>query len=716
MGNYVYVVWTYGNNVYGSKIHRTTGVVDPAVSNIVIATTALPTLYPKIVTAPDNTLYLVWRNGTRVAGSAVSYLAQRLDANLAKVTWNGSLTNKIVSRSTSYYLDIDVSDLADVAMDTSTNLYCIWSARTTAGAGLSKVFSSKINCYNGAFTHLWGSAGTDVQMSLGGTDITYPDLAIANTIGYVSYRVSGGNAYIQKFTLSDGLTNTFTRYLAYGAYDTPLACFRTTDTELYANVSPNSPRIRRFNQLPVNNITWDRNYNTDKVYLSEFGYRTLGTIPGVIRDVKIYQDVVVQNTGAYTKYWYSPNGGATAYYAGQINPANGTLLITGNTNLSTNFRLYIIANNDSNNGINNSQLRKITYEAIKLFLGDISVGHVPNGSDAMGNIVINNDGLNQTMNAYVYNTNNSSAYAYFFIKNNGNISNTEVINSQNYRYRLKVMGNAGNANWDVEYWLCDVNGNTNRNITASITNAGMITNLKPFYDNEWMIIKVLLTPSSSLSTGSSFAATLKVYGEAGPDGANIYQLHDVAICNAVISLANPDLMAQVKGMQAIGYGIQSDGSGQEVEWSADTNVYREYKVHLRNAGGTSGIKVTGMTNPNKALWDISYYINGTSNVTIIMTNGTGITKALGNEAFFSNIIVKIRSKNNPAPINATARVQLTAQSTLDAGKIDKVWLKFRAIQTRPDVAVYPGTYGGKGLQTLNSNQYFSTNFSDTQCD
>lgn len=691
-GNYLYVFYTSGNFVYGQRVKKSDGSL--VGGPVQINTVSTATRYARAELGQDGKLYVLWRS------TAIRVYMQRLQTNsMAKLSWGGTTADHIINTATNsytaatYYYNSDNG--LNMDMDTNNNIYIVWSAKRDNAVS---IYGMAVNYSNtNTFQRTWAS---DVRMSPGVSGDVYPDVAISFGTAYLAYVIHDADkndqTMIQKFNRSTGSTNIAggMRYSSY-SHDVRIGCFKK-DSYLYQNAY-SSCALRKYDN--VNNVIWTKSYN-DRQYATLFYYSTLGILPGTVKEARVIQDAMTWPSGALTKYWISPNGGASIYGPVTLNSGNGAIASFPNiTNLGNDFRLYVVGDNNANNGAYGSLLAidQLSIEATKVLLGDVLVGQTPDGSGSLGNLILNSTADQQNKNAYVYNNGSSAANIFFFVKNNGNISYTVNGTNTNY-YDIRVKGNAGNATWTVTYWLCDANGNTNRNITSQITGIGLATNLKPFNNNEWMIIRAYAKPTNTLGIGSAFTISLSAEGEVDAG----YAFHDKASFNAIVSFASPDLMLCGKSSSYLGLDFTTaDGSaGQTLTWVADTNVTRVFRMKLRNAGGASQIRLRAEPNPDKTYWDLEYYTNAIK-VTGYITNASGMLLDMANEEYLSNISVVIKPKWN-APLTSSLSVQVWAVATSDMNKYDYAKVRVFRSASKPDLkfgTTYDNTYSTNNPMT-----------------
>ncbi len=689
LGSYVYVVYGSGGNVYICKYDKSTGALSAGPTQVNAAAHA-NSYHPKIVAGPDGYLYVVWMHT-----GGINIYGQRLDTSLARVNWGGSATDKLINRGSGYSYGSfwygwteDEVNIDMRVVGGSTNLYVVWAA-TYSGA--FNTFAQMVACNGGGYTQSWGDATHDLCVSESGNlngDV-YPDITVSDSYAYVSYitheTAENDRMMIQRLDPTTGVKapswESDPLYTGLGHHG------RIASLNNYLYVTSVNIRLRKFdfNKTQLFDV-----YYLDRYYVTRSYYSTYSVMPGTVLQAVMRLQNTLYQTGAFYKFWVTPDGGTTVYGPQSITNSTGSRTFDIST-LGNDFRFYCVMDNDASNSKNYTAIRQVAVEATKIYLGDALVGKAPDGSDASGDLVLNTTGVDQALSVYVYNNGVNSASAYFFIKNNGNISSN-----------FYVSANAGNANWDVSYWLCDSAGQTNKNITAAVTGSGYsVTNLLPYQTDEWIIVKAFATPSVSLSQGDSYTLTMNVYAQTGPV---TFVQHDTAKINAVISFALPDLIVDGK-TAGIGYGIQDAGGAGEVAYQiADTNVTRTFFVHLRNAGGSDAIHLSA--DAGDANWSVSYWTNGVD-VTAQIT-GAGMSNYILSDGVLSNIEVRVKP-NTTAVLNSTNTLHVHAYSYQDGSKVDDVIVRTIRVNTRPDLYIDGRGYG---IYSLSASSQTSTNYSD----
>lgn len=693
IGDYVFVLWgdNGDNNIYIRKYNKSDGSLVGGTATVNVAAMAEP-YHPKLLAGKDGYLYAVWLN----TGSMAVYAQRWNPTTMARVNWGGDTTDKQIDDGSGYSQDSFwygwTENEVSLDMDSSTNLYVVWSSKNS---GQIATWGQSIACTNGVFVKRW-NGGSDVCFSPTGLNgDVYCDVAIGSSKAWVSYIThdSGENdrMEIQQFNMGTGVTVGGRIYPSL----THHARIATLGNYVYANGA--QVRLKKYDWNGTQ--LFSSAYFKDRYYMTRFFYTTTKVIPGTVHEATVIQENTTYQTGAFFKYWISPDGGTTIFGPKNITNSTGSISFNSITNLANEFKVYIVGDNNANNAANYIAINDLAVEATKIHLGDVLVGKSPDGSDAKGNLIINDTSSDQFINTYVYNTGTSAASAYFFIKNNGNF----VYDMNTFQ----LSANAGDANWDVQYWLCDSSGNTNTNITALLTGGGWATNISAFTNNEWIIIRAYLTPDISLALNDSYSIDLQVEGMAINNGGATtnYYFHDQATITAVVSGSLPDLIIQSKG-ESQGYDVRiGTGEGQTNIRIGETNVQRIFYVHLRNAGGNDTIKVTA--DAESGNWTATYWTNGV-NITASITVG-GISNTLNTEEWVSNIEVRV-TPTSAAAENSSISLGITAESMSDPTKNDKVVAKYIRVRAKTDSVVEDKGYGIFSGTLISSQLH--TNFTD----
>ncbi len=691
VGDSVFVLWQSGANVYAAKLNKSDGSVVTA-SQQVNTGTYSTVYHPRLVAGSDGYLYAAWVNT-----GGVDIYGQRFDTNLNNVTWGSDANDKRLNEETGvysygYFWYGWTEDELAMDMDSSTNLYVAWSSKRS---GAINAFAQKIDCSAGGFTREWTNGGIDAKISEDGSlngDV-YVDIDAGSSYIYASYIThdDGENDHmiLQRLSKVDGSKQWSPRkYTGLGHHG------RIDVYQNYAYVTSTSIRVRKydFNQTQI----WDT-YFLDRSRSTRFYYSTYPILPGTVHTARVIQSSTIYQPDAFFQYWVTSDGGNTVFGPLNITNETGEVSFTNITNVGNDFRVYVVGDNSAQLGMNYIAMDELKVEATKIHLGDALVGKAPDGSDAIGDLVLNSDSSGQSLNAYVYNNGTSAANAYFFIKNNGNFSYSSNT--------FKIQGTAGNADWTVSYWLCNPDGSTNTNITSGVT-SGLITNLAPFTNanQNWLRIKAFLTPSVSLSAGDTYPVSLEIYGNTSDTDVS-WVLHDQVTINGIVSAALPDLEIYSKsGIK--GYDLRNDdGSGQTEERIGDTNVTLTYQVRLRNAGGQDSIKTSSIYTGSSG-WTVRYLTNGID-VTAIATN-TFISNNLNTGEYFSNITVNI-TPDNTIGVNASLDIPMRSVSYKDSSKVDRVIARYICVRTKPDLIVNATGYG---VYSTNETSQLVTSQSD----
>ncbi len=696
-GSRVLVFYYAGNNIWARAFDKNTG--NPVAGPVQVNTSAGNNFHPDAVLGPDGYVYVAWVNNT---SGTRNIRGQKIDPNtLSRVTWGADSNDKTLNRF-SGYSDADywyggTEGIVAVDMDSNTNLYVAFRLYRS-GFG-SKVFVQKIDRNANL---LWNDgSGGDIKASQ--TSIpaeAYPDIAVSSDSVFVSWISHGvdnnDHMMLQRLDKSSGQRFWVTDK---NLYRTSLLWHHgriaTDGTFVYAfaNNSAVLQKIDKFGTLyfPTNSIR-------DRVYNGLATFRTKDLFNGVVvLSARLREYPAEYPQGANTIYYLSTEDSYANASANYQTFYNGD--VKNFSDPKGHLYAFIVLSNLVNEGTNRILITNLVIEAINYYVGDGLVGKLSDGSDKIGNLILNNDASGQVVNEYVYNNGVNSAKGYIYVINNGTVSSN-----------FKITATPGNSDWTVSYWLCVWDGNawvTNQDITSTIIGSGFSTNLDPYVGGESniVVIRAFLRPSTSLSSGANYTVYANIETLL-PSGSWVFS--DKVGVMGIVSSSRPDLaisFAETSGYVGLDV-INSDGSGQTLNEVADLNVEKEFFVKVRNTGGAENIVLTAT--PGNSLWDIKYYTNNvdvTSDIT-----GSGFTIYLNSDQEFSAVKVVVRPTNSSTPTNALQVINITARSQSDPTKEDLAKINIRHLVSKTELVVR------KSNESWIGGGIFSTDYSQKVVD
>ncbi len=700
-GGHVFVAYYLGNNIRIAKINANTGSI--VADQVVNTTTSGNNYYPDIALGSDNYLYVVWINNNN---GTFNVLSQRINpSTLNRVTWGGNTLDKVVNVYTNYgnanywyageetvSIDVDGYDLY-----VAFRLYHRDFAR-------SKVFLQKVNFSGGNFVRVW----TNNVTNIGGNWITndvmvgngttygiynadaYPDISVVGDYVFVLWINHGptenDQAFLQKVDKVTG-EMLFAKDLNLGflASVGHHARISTDGAFLYvisANPYRNLVKLDQFGNVVFNvNVDSGEGIRSNNTLA---GFRTKNLIsPDNLTGFVPISATVNANfqelpNGAEVKFLLSPevnpSSGASTNYITLTNGQSGNFV-----NQKGNVFLYLILNNRVNEGTNTIVLTNLKIEFTDYYFSDGMVGKLPSGNDISGlNLIRGNNDYNnqQLVDDYTYNDGTSSASGFWYFVNN-------ATSARDIRIRAE---SSGNPNWTVRYFLCTNSGSgwvTNYEVTSLLTGSGFITNLQPYLggNSNLVVIKVFLTPSTSLSSGDNY--TVKGYVDTKlPD--NSWVLSDVVGFRGIVSSARPDLRISKDNGIYIGDGIvNSDGSDQTLELRMNVGVEKVGYFYVKNLGGNDNIRIQGTG--GDGWWKVKYLTNGQDVTSQIVSGTFALSLPYGQE--FGPIEVRFSPTNSSVPVNVAKNILIKGYSSTDISKEDIVKFVLRPVVSKVELVI-----------------------------
>ncbi|MCX8096753.1 MAG: T9SS type A sorting domain-containing protein [Spirochaetes bacterium] len=694
--NSLFVAYFIGNNVRLRKLNANNG---SDIWDVQVNTSSGVNRGIDMKIGPDGYLYVVWNNST---GGFMNVRAQRIDpVSGNRVSWGGTLNDKTLNQHTSYssanYWYGTTEETVGIDFDDQTNMYVVFKYfRSGYGA---KVFIQKIRCYNNGvndFERVWSD---DVKVANGGgVADAYPDIVLMGDSAYVVWinhgDVQNDHAMLQRVNIhtgqkvwaSDidlqpyGITH-HARIASDGNFVYVFGQIGLVKVDIFGNV------VESINQM-------DRFYTTFATFRTKNLFNPDGDTAVVPLNVRVRPSFLSNYNNSTSLFYVSPEttpSGASANYVVSTNTNSQLLQLSSQKG---NVLVFISLDNRSNGGTNTIVLTNLKVEFVDYYFGDGLIGKVSDGSDRIGNLVLNTSGSGQSVVDYVYNDGLQSAKAFFYFVNNGTVVS-------NFRFR----GTPGNPSWTVEYWLCTNNGTewvTNQNITSIATGSGFVTNLSPYTggNSNILVVRAFLRPSSGLSSGSTYT----IYGRIDtqlPGGS--YKESDVVALQGVVSSSIPDNRVSYDNSAYIGDDIRnSDGSGQTLNSVMDVGVEKRFYLIIRNRGGADNITLQGTS--GDGWWSIRYFTNNLD-VTSSVVGGT-FSVNLASMADSPVIEIRISPTNSSTPTNTVKNIVLKSISQSDPTKEDVARVVVTAVVTKSELVVRK-----QGSLDWVGAGVFSTNYS-----
>ncbi|MFN4244548.1 MAG: T9SS type A sorting domain-containing protein [Brevinematia bacterium] len=699
-GGHVFVAYYLSGNVRIAKIDANTG---NKVADQVVNTSSGNNYYPDIILGVDNYLYVVWLNNS---GGNFNVLAQKINpSDLTRVTWGGNTSDKVVNVYNNYgnanywyggeetvSIDVDGYDLY-----VAFKLYHRDFSR-------SKVFLQKINFSGGNFIRIWTNDVTNISGQWRTNDVivgngtiygtynadAYPDVVVVGDYVFVLWINHGptenDHAFLQKIDKVTGQMLFAKDVNLYSLANVSHHARLSTDGAFLYIVSA-YPRRNLVKLDQFGNVVFDididavegmRRYNSFANFRTKNLISPDNTTGFVPISARVTAGFLELPNNAIVQFLLSPEtnsiSGAPTNYITLTNGQSGSL-----TNQKGNVFMYLILNNKVNEGTNRIFITNIKIEFTDYYFGDSMVGKLPSGSDVSGlNMIrgINDYNNGQLVDDYTYNDGVSSASGFWYFINNGTSTRD-----------IRIRADVGNSDWIVRYFLCTNDGNswvTNQEITSSITStSGFLTNLQPYVggNTNIVVVKVFLTPSSSLSSGDNY--TVKGYVDTKlPDGN--WVLSDVVGFRGIVSSARPDLRISKNGVSYIGDNIvNSDASDQTLELRMNVGVEKVGYVYVKNSGGNDSIILQGTG--GDGWWKVQYFTNG-QDVTTQIVNGT-FTLSLSYGQEFGPIEIRFSPTNSSIPVNVAKNIVIKGYSSTDPSKEDVVKFVLRPIVSKVELVV-----------------------------
>lgn len=708
--NSVFVAYGLGGNIWLRKLNADTGA---DIWNVQVNTSGGNNYGVDMKLGPDGYLYLAWNNNT---GGVLSIRGQRISPSSgSRISWGGTTGDKILNTNTNYssanYWYGITEETVAIDFDSQTNMYLAFK-HFRSGDG-AKVFLQKIRCYPSGgndFERMWSN---DIKVAKGGgVADAYPDMVVMGDSVYVVWidhsESMNDHAMLQRINKDTGQhiwdsdINLF--WATYGVVYTNIlggviyggishhARIASDGNFIYV-VGSNPPILAK---IDIFGNVVERVFLVDRYYTSLATFRTKnlfmpdttsGVVPLNVRVRALFESFPPNSTNLFYVSPETNTNGASTNYVIFTNTSSPLLILSSQKG---SVHLFILLDNRANGGTNTVILTNLKVEFVDYYFGDALVGRLANGSDALGNMVLNRNAINQMIVDYVYNDGLQSGKAFFFFVNQGTVSS-------NFRFR----GTPGSPpSWAVRYWLCTNNGVewvTNVDITSSVTGSGFVTNLPP---GGISAVRVFVTPSPSLSSGSHYT----VYGYIDtqlPSGG--YAESDAVAVQTIVSSSVPDNRISADGVVFLGDDIRNtDGSGQTVTNIMDVGVEKRFYLIIRNRGGSDNIVLQGTS--GDAVWSVRYFTNNVE-ITSSVVNGN-FTNYLTYMSDSPVIEVRVSPTNASVPLNSVKDIVLRAVSSSDRTKEDIAKVIAILVSTKAELVVRK-----QGVSSWVGRNVFSTDYS-----
>lgn len=212
---------------------------------------------------------------------------------------------------------------------------------------------------------------------------------------------------------------------------------------------------------------------------------------------------------------------------------------------------------------------------------------------------IYDDGTAQTVQTITQRS--TLTHYYVTLENDGNITETYI-----------VTGDAGDADWTIDYY--DVTGGGNTKITDAVTTGTYTPQLAM---GESKLLRIDVTPLNTLNPGDEKPVTLTAVAQ-GDDKKT-----DTVVALTTAAVRKPDLL--VKDAAAPGYlgDDEYPPTLQEASQSVDNTVVAAYQLKLQNDGNT-GDTYTFTVPADGGGWTYRFYdgTDTTSEITAQLRGGT----------------------------------------------------------------------------------------------